>query len=64
MLLSKNILGIPKIHLVVQNQILWAVFAMWSMKSQMAGIFIGIEISRLIFGRLKLFFKNNIQFYT
>ena len=48
MYLLKNILGIPKIYLVVQNRTFCTVFGLWSMKSQIAGIFVGIEMTRLI----------------
>ena len=41
-----------------------AVSGFWSMKSQIPGIFIGIEMTRLIFGRLELFFKSYIQFHS
>ena len=60
MLLLKNILGFPKNHLVFQNPNFCAVSGFGSMKSQFPGIFVGIEMARLIFGKPKIFFKSDI----
>ena len=53
----KNMLGILKNLLVVQNPTFCAVSGFWLIKSQIPGIFVGIEMIRLIFGRPELFFQ-------
>ena len=55
--------GIPKIHLAGQSQIFCTLFAFWSIESHTNGIFVGIEITRLIFGRPQIFIKSYLQFY-
>ena len=38
-------------------------YVMWSMKSQIHSIFIGIGTAKLILERLQIFFQNYIQLY-